>query len=132
MFVEKEKELEYSNVPKLGEIYYADLTTNTGIAQQGIRPVIVAQNSYVVERNSMVWVIPLTSRIKALHIPVHVVIKADNKNRLNSDSMTLVESMSYIDKNKLISKIGTVSSEYYSKIGDAIKNQFPFSKVSNE
>jgi mRNA-degrading endonuclease toxin of MazEF toxin-antitoxin module len=75
----------------------------------------------------MVWVVPLTSRIKAMHLPVHVIIKQDELNGLKCDSVALIESMLYIPKNCLGNKMGRIASMYYPLIGKAIRSQFPMS-----
>lgn len=111
-------------VPRLGEIYYVRLQNQNGSAQQGFRPCIVAQNGYDIRNTDMVWAIPLTSRIKATHLPFHVIIKKDEFNGLNADSMTLIESMSYIRKSDLGFKIGVISDQYYPLILQAIWSQF--------
>ena len=116
---------------ELGEIYFVKLPESTyGSAQSGYRPCIIAQSSTAIRNCSMIWVIPLTSKLKALHIPVHVIIKKDDINKLKTDSMALVESMSYIPKDYVCRKIGEVSRDYFSLIGEAIKRQFPMAAVA--
>jgi mRNA interferase MazF len=110
---------------QLGDIYYANLPVRDGSAQYGIRPCIIAQESKVLRNTDMVWVIPLTSRLKSLHLPMHVVILKDKINNLKYDSMALVESMVYIPKHCLGNKIGRIDDAYFSLIGSATVKQYP-------
>jgi mRNA-degrading endonuclease toxin of MazEF toxin-antitoxin module len=89
---------------------------------------VIAQNANALKNTNMVWVIPLTSKLKALHLPVHIVIRKDMTNGLKYDSMALVESISYISKNCLGNRIGKVSSNYFPLIGEAFIKQFPMSQ----
>lgn len=111
----------------MGEIYFADLPYEGTSVQSGIRPVIIMQEEKAIKNSTMVCVMPLTGQIKALHLPVHVVIKKSPKNGLAKDSMALAESIRYIPKEKVQDnkKIGTLEQEYFSDIGEALMSQYP-------
>lgn len=99
-------------------------------AQSGLRPVVVVQDEKAIKNCSMMWVMPLTSRMKALHLPVHVVIRKSQRNGLKQDSVALAESMRYVPKERVVKnkKIGTLEQEYFPCIGEALMNQYPMTQ----
>jgi mRNA-degrading endonuclease toxin of MazEF toxin-antitoxin module len=91
---------------------------------------VIVQDEKAIKNCEMLWVMPLTGRIKALHLPVHVVIKKSQKNGLSKDSVALAESMRYIPKDRVVqnSKIGTLEQEYFPCIGKALMSQYPMTQ----
>jgi mRNA interferase MazF len=118
------------NTPKLGEIYFADLPYEGTSIQAGIRPVVIMQEEKAIRNSTLVCVMPLTSEIKALHLPVHVVIKKSSENGLSKDSMALAESLRCIPKENVKNnkKIGTLEQEYFPCIGKALMSQYPMTQ----
>lgn len=126
---QKDEENKWNYIPNLGEIYYADLgeCDKKSHKQGGKRPVIIAQKRKVCASNDQIWVIPITSQIKATYLPVHVSIPKDSMNNLSKDSMVVVEQIVKIPKNCLLGrKVGTINNRTMKDIAEAIKCQFPF------
>ncbi len=89
--------------PKRMEIWYAKLPMgrNTSV-QGGSRPVVIISNDICNQKSNTVTVAPITSRMKHLEMPTHVVIG----NLRDEDSMVLAEQIMTIDKSRLDRKIG--------------------------
>jgi len=89
--------------PRRMEIWYAKLPMgrNTSV-QGGSRPVVIISNDICNQRSNTVTVAPITSRMKHLEMPTHVVIG----NLRDEDSMVLAEQIMTIDKSRLDRKIG--------------------------
>ena len=90
--------------PKRMEIWYAKLPLdrNTSV-QGGSRPVVIISNDICNQRSSTVTVAPITSRMKHLEMPTHVLIG----NLRDENSMVLAEQIQTIDKSRLDRKIGS-------------------------
>lgn len=93
-----------------GDIYYADLGAVTGNCQCGVRPVIVVSNDAANTHSPVVTVVPLTTRIKRLYLPTHVVLHHNDATGLNRRSLALCEQVRSLDKVRLMERIGSVSS----------------------
>lgn len=103
---------------KRGDIFYAQLH---GIENQqtGMRPVIVYSNNTNNIFSPTIQVIPVSSELKELC--VHVLIEGFG---LREPSMALLEQFTTINKTQLGARIGSLSSEYMSKIDTAADIQF--------
>lgn len=89
--------------PKRMEIWYAALPLDRRTSiQGGNRPVVIISNDICNEKSSTVTVAPLTSQLKHLKMPTHVIIE----NLRNETSMLLAEQIMTVDKRCLDRKIG--------------------------
>lgn len=114
-------------IPDKGEIWVANLGIREKGEQGGVRPVMILQERKVCKTNDKIWVVPFTSRIKAMHLPVHILVKVDDVNKLENDSILEFEQIVKIPKTALIRKTdGKVGKEYYGRINKAINTQFDF------
>lgn len=112
--------------PMAGNIYYADLPYLENV-QSGKRPVIVTQNNTGNKHASFVHVIPLTTRVnKARHMPTHIILSPSDSNGLTKESVAIIENMRPVSKDRLGKHVGRLCSEELSRIGDAMRIQFPF------
>jgi mRNA interferase MazF len=93
------------------DIVQADLGTNIGSEQGGIRPVLIVQNDTGNIFSSTTIVIPLSSKLKSLNQPTHTLIKRSMDTGLKTDSILLGEQMRVISNQRIIKKIGTVTDE---------------------
>lgn len=112
--------MKKSNLPIVsrGEVWYADLSPVIGSEQGGVRPVLIVQND-IGNRNAPTTIIaPITSRLSKHPLPTHIPIKAHTSG-LTADSIVLMEQLRTIDKQRLKSKMGTLSCE--EEIDKAIK-----------
>ena len=107
---------------KKGDIYYAMLDPVIGSEQDGKRPVVVVQNNLANKHSPTVIVAPITTILKKLYIPTHIVI---NKNNfLKKDSTILIEQIRVIDKSRIITYLGKLTEFQIRKIDKALINAF--------
>lgn len=107
---------------KKGDIYYAMLDPVIGSEQDGKRPVVVVQNNLANKHSPTVIVAPITTILKKLYLPTHIVI---NKNNfLKKDSTILIEQIRVIDKSRIITYLGKLKEFQIRKIDKALINAF--------
>ena len=105
---------------KLGEIWIVELPVKGGREQKGIRPCII----FSLTGTSMIVVIPLTSNLQALNFPNTLQINKSNKNNLEKNSVALIFQIVSLDKQRFISKIGDLETEFVNEIKINLKNIF--------
>lgn len=103
-----------------GDVYLADLNPSRGSEQAGIRPVIVVQRNTLDRFTTTVVVVPLTSNYKRARIPGTVIIAAGEAG-LTQESVALCYQIVVIDKQRLIRKLGTLSSSYLLMLKEALE-----------
>lgn len=103
--------------PRIGEVYHM-LFSGTGCEQKGWRPGVVFQNNTGNIHSPNIIALPLTSSLKHLHLPTHVLLDAKNTGLLR-DSIVLCENPERISKERLGKFILTLSEEYMKKIAAA-------------
>ena len=105
--------------PRRMEIWYARLPLNRKTSVQGgARPVIIVSNDISNERSGTVTVVPLTTQLKHLEMPTHVVIEGV----MDETSMALAEQVMTIDKRSLVRMV-TECKEYEEEIEAALSEQ---------
>ena len=100
--------MEYDK-PRLGDIYLMSFS-GVGSEQKGVRPGIIFQNDIGNDRSPNVIALPLTTRIKNLTQPTHVLLPAEKYNLL-ADSLVLCENPQRISKSRLLKYLGTLEEE---------------------
>lgn len=103
--------------PHIGEVYtmYFDGNGNT---QRGWRPGIVFQNNIGNTFSPNIIALPLTSSLKKVNQPTHVVLDAENTG-LYKDSMVLCENPACISKEMVGDYITTIPDRYMKQIAEA-------------
>lgn len=114
------------NVFRIGEVY-AIKFDGEGSEQTGLRPGVIFQNNVGNAHSPNVIVLPLTSSIKKLDLPTHVLIKSCDSG-LNKDSMVICENPVVMSKNKIGRYITTLSEEYMRRI--TVANLLATSSIS--
>ncbi|MBQ8200963.1 MAG: type II toxin-antitoxin system PemK/MazF family toxin [Clostridia bacterium] len=104
---------------KRGEIYRADLDPVVGSEQGGIRPVLIIQNDAGNLHSPTVIVAAITGRKKKPHMPVHVLITAEESG-LPMDSIVLTEQVRTLEKSRLTRYLGRLSDETMARIDEAL------------
>lgn len=98
---------------KRGDVYKAELECRDkdGHIQKGVRPLIVISNRKHTKYAPTVTVVPVTSRLKRPWLPTHILIHKGDI--FEKDSQTLVESITTIDKEKLMEGeyLGTITDK---------------------
>ena len=107
--------------PKRMEIWYAKLPMDQRTSVQGgARPVLVISNDVCNEHSSILTVIPMTTQMKHLSLPTHVVLEMAD----GTQSMVLAEQIMSIDKRLLERKIEKCEdAEIIAKIELAVREQ---------
>ena len=104
---------------KLGDIYLVDLPQIGGHEQMGKRPAIILQED---EYNlPTVLIVPLTTKMKALDFAGTILIKPDDRNHLDRESVALAFQLRAIDGKRLSKKIGKLRVDQITKLQSLIK-----------
>lgn len=108
---------------KRGEIYMvSELHNNTIGSEQGkSRPVCICQNNKGNKYSPTCTVIPLSSMLKRLNMPTHVLLS--NTRCLERLSIALVEQITTISKERLKEYIGVIDLVDLEKVNNAIMIQ---------
>jgi len=106
-------------VPR-GDVFVANLDPTIGVEIKKKRPVIVVSNDTINQFSRLVIVIPLTTNILRLS-PSHVLIPK-GEGGLGQDSKALTEQIRAMDKQRLTSRIGTLSARFLRLIEQAVRN----------
>ena len=104
---------------KLGDIYLVALPQIGGREQMGMRPAIIVQEE---EYNlPTVLIVPLTTKIKALDFAGTILIKPDDRNHLDKESVALAFQLRAIDRKRISRKIGELEVDKITKLHGLIK-----------
>ena len=102
-----------------GEIYYLNLGYQPRAVQSGVRPVLIVQNDVGNYYSDTVIVSPITSQIKKLNMPTHVLLMPGCTG-LKALSMVMLEQLITVEKTQLLERIGNVCSQDLKQINQAI------------
>lgn len=103
-----------------GDVIRINTRRRGGNVQDGMRPAIVVSNNMGNVYSDILTVIPLTTVMKKLDQPTHVVIKRELEG-LRHDSVAMAEQITTISKNDVDYKICTVDDETMDKLNTAIR-----------
>ena len=108
-----------------GSIWLATLETHIGTSVQGgFRPVIVVSNDVCNKFSKTVTVVPLTSIIKRMKIPTHVLIPVTEEMKLVKPTMVMAEQVMTIDKTSLKKYLSRINDrQLMDRINNAIRIQ---------
>ena len=98
--------------PRIGEIYHMQFT-GTGNEQSGWRPGLVFQNNLGNRYSPNIIALPLTSSLKKLDQPTHVLLRSADTG-LKTDSVVLCENPQRMSKDSIGAYI-TALPEYYMR-----------------
>lgn len=94
---------------KWGEIYYCDLGRGKGSVQAKMRPVLIIQNDVGNENGPTTVVAAISSVIKKMYLPTHIIL--DRTCGLKEKSIVMLEQVRTVDK-------ATDLKEYVGKVLD--------------
>ena len=111
--------------PRRMEIWYARLRTpDWSRVQGGTRPVVIVSNDTANVYSPVITVVPMTSRMKKLIQPTHVLLTPDDCEGIRCESLALAEQVTSIDKTQLLDRRGrVVSPRARREITDALQVQ---------
>ena len=104
---------------KRGDIYRADLDPVIGSEQGGVRPVLIIQNDTGNLYSPTVIVAAITGRRKKPHMPVHVLISAEESG-MAMDSIVLTEQVRTLEKTRLTKYLGHLTDAAMGRIDEAL------------
>lgn len=108
---------------KIGNIYYMKFDGDNS-EQRGWRPGVVIQNNIGNRFSPNIIAVPLTTSMKKISMPTHVVVEKDDSG-LSRDSVVLCENPQHISKDKLGSFIASLPSKYMKEIAVACSVSMP-------
>jgi len=101
-----------------GDVCWVEIEVKKGSKKQsGVRPVLVIANQKAIDNSPVIQCIPLTTKLKRLDLPTHVVLTSGN---LREVTMALTEQLELIDKNELGEKQGSINAYDMRKINHSI------------
>lgn len=101
--------------PRLGEVYMVEFT-GTGSEQLGRRPAVVFQNNIGNHYSPNVIVLPLTSSLKKLNQPTHILLPSSVG--LPKDSLVLCENPVTVSKSRVGAYVTTVPDDHLREIAN--------------
>ena len=104
---------------KRGDIFYATLNPVIGSEQGGTRPVLTISNNTGNRHSPTIIVVPITSR-------THTEVKDFDK--LDKDSIILLEQIRTIDKQRLKQYIGLMPDHIMARVDKALAISLDFFK----
>ena len=107
----------YGRTPRIGEVYNI-LFDGDGSRQNGWRPGVIFQNNVGNIYSPNVIALPMTSSLKRLDLPVHVLVRSCDTG-LRRDSVVLCENPETVPKCRIGAYITTLSDEYMRKVAIA-------------
>jgi mRNA interferase MazF len=96
-----------------GEVWLVNLGAGSGSIQGGNRPCIIISNDMANTHSPVINIIPITSRTKN-KLPTHVEISFECG--VIKDSIALVEQITLINKDALVTKLGNVNTATLDKL----------------
>ena len=114
-YLQKRRDIKVA--PLIGEVYTMYFS-GSGSEQSGWRPGIIFQNNTGNSNSPNIIALPLTTSIKKLSMPTHVLLKASDTG-LRFDSMVLCENPEKMSKEKMGRYITTLSDEQMKEVTKA-------------
>ena len=97
-----------------GDVMLISLPASGGREQSGRRPAVAVQTDVAGE--PMLMIAPITSNLNAARFAFTVQIEPSAENGLTQTSIVMVFQMRAIDKNRIIKKIGKLSTDDMKKV----------------
>ncbi len=109
--------------PKKGDIYLVNFDPTIGHEVTKKRPSLIISNNIHNQYSPLVTVAPLSSNIeKVYQFDVYI---PKNEANLTFNSKIMIIQLRSVDKERLLKKIGTISSiEILEKVDEAIRKHF--------
>ncbi|HEY3738693.1 MAG TPA: type II toxin-antitoxin system PemK/MazF family toxin [Bryobacteraceae bacterium] len=115
------KEHQQQAHPKRGEIYLTALDPTVGSEIKKISPALVIQNNTSNRVTTTTIVAPITSTVRSPLNPVHALLVADAVTGLSVPSVALLNQIRVVDRQRLVTRIGSVDSNTMREVEAAIK-----------
>ena len=103
---------------KRGGVYMVQLEDGNGSEQSGIRPFLVLQNDKGNQHSPTYTGVPLTTELKSLYMPTHII--ANDDQCLQYKSVLLVEQMKSLSRKRFISYLGMLEANILKQVELAV------------
>lgn len=107
-----------------GDVVLVNLDPTVGVEIRKTRPAIVISNDSINHFSQLVVVVPLPKNTAHLS-PSHVVIPKGTA-RLTFTSKVITEQIKAVDKQRIVRRLGSLSSALLAQVERAIKNTLAF------
>lgn len=104
---------------KKAEIWNAVLNDSRGSEQKGFRPVLIVSGNLLNTYAPVLWVCPLTTKIK--NYKGDIILKPTAKNGLSQQSEVLTMQLRSISKDRLVEKVGTIEADQLIELRNGLK-----------
>ena len=104
-----------------GDVWYARFNNSQGSEQGGVRPVLIIQNNVGNKNSPTVIVALITKQCKQMYMPTHVELKQEDTPFLKYNSIVLAEQIRTIDKSRLFSWQGSITTKQLAEVNKALK-----------
>lgn len=108
---------------EFGGLYLINFDPSVGREYRGKRPAVIIEVNSQIKKTNLITVLPLTSNLNNKIID-DVLIRADGKNRLRSDSIIKVYNIISFDYSRFIKKIGIIDTRTMGRIKKYLKKHF--------
>ena len=99
-----------------GEIYWVAFPVRGGREQEGQRPALIVQGETFLQSLPTIWVVPITSNLRAARFPGTIRIDPDDRNGLTVLSVSLVFQLQAIDKRRLLRLAGKITPSQLDRV----------------
>ena len=99
-----------------GDIYWVAFPTSEGREQAGRRPALIIQAEPFNQSLLTVFVIPITSNLRAANFAGTIRVEPDEHNGLAVPSVLLVFQLRAIDKRRLLNMAGRITSKQLEQV----------------
>lgn len=101
--------------PRRGDIWYVHLGHHSGThIQEGCRPAVIVSNDTANANSGTVTIIPVTSKLKRLYYPTHILVGGGESGI--GRSMALAEQITTISASALVNRVGRATAEEMKRI----------------
>ncbi len=113
------KDRKALNRPKRGEIYLTRFDPTLGAEIQKTRPALILQNDVANRYSPITIVAAITSRPRDRDRPTNILVGTP-EGGLTSDSTVLLNQIRSVDTQRLIRRLGTLTSETMRRVDQAL------------
>ena len=107
-----------------GDVVFVNLDPTIGVEIKKTRPAIVVSNDSINHFSQLVVVVPLTKNTARVS-PSHVVIPKGTA-RLTFTSKVVTEQIKAVDKQRILRKLGSLTTAAMEQVDRALKNTLAF------
>ena len=113
------KDRKALNRPKRGEIYLTRFDPTLGAELQKTRPALILQNDVANRYSPITIVAAITSRPRDRDRPTNILVGTP-EGGLTSDSTVLLNQIRSVDTQRLIRRLGTLTSDTMRRVDQAL------------